>query len=106
MTGTDAGYQPPERTPFGRTETRYHNNRSPREAGLVPDDVPLGSAAVHYSYLSGKVFDKTDYDADGAAMQRDYSLYEVRTEYEPMDAPGTRVALNGERPALTDPRCE
>ncbi|MEJ2675505.1 MAG: RHS repeat-associated core domain-containing protein [Acidihalobacter sp.] len=88
-------YPPPAETPHGSTEARYHNNRSPRESGLVANDAAAGDMERYYSYLAGQIFDKTDYDATGGMIQRDTSLYEVRTEYEPLDVPGTRQPMYG-----------
>ncbi|HTB12168.1 MAG TPA: RHS repeat-associated core domain-containing protein [Bryobacteraceae bacterium] len=80
-------------TPFGRTEYRYHNNRTPLHDEI--EGVSPGNEVYYYSYLAGSVFDKTDYTASGDPKQRDITLYDVRTEREPLDAPGTRVPLFG-----------
>ena len=48
-----AAYPPPVETPFGRSEYRYHNDRTPRELGLVPDNAAMSSAAEYYSFLNG-----------------------------------------------------
>lgn len=78
-------YPAPEKTPFGRSEFRFHNDRSPRTMGLVHDDALLGSAAVYYSYLNGMLYDQTDYDADGEPVERVMNLYTVGTEIESLD---------------------
>jgi RHS repeat-associated protein len=78
------GYPAAESTPYGRSEYRYHNDRSPREMGLVPDDALLGEAGVYYSYLNGMLYDQTDYDADGNPVGRVMNTYEVITATEPL----------------------
>lgn len=89
-------YPPPDQTLFGRSEFRYHNNRSPRDGGLVLSDQGPGSSAYYYySFINGMLFDRMDYDADGEPKERTYNIYEVRTEYEPVDQPGTRTQLIG-----------
>ncbi|MGB7922609.1 MAG: RHS repeat-associated core domain-containing protein [Pyrinomonadaceae bacterium] len=89
-------YPPPDKTAFGRSEFRYHNNRSPRDAGLVLSDQGIGATAnYYYSFINGMLFDRIDYDAEGEPKERTYNLYDVRTEYEPVEQPGTRVQLIG-----------
>ncbi|MFD8624586.1 RHS repeat-associated core domain-containing protein [Streptomyces hygroscopicus] len=88
-------YPAAETTPFGRSEYRFHNDRSPRAMGLVPDDALLESAGVYYSYLNGMLYDQTDYDADGEVVERVMNLYEVVTEVEPLDGGGSRPLVGG-----------
>ena len=92
---TNPCYPAPDTTLFGRSEYRYHNNRAPRGAGLVPDNEGLGAAAEYYSFLSGQLFDKTDYAANGEPVDRIFNIYDVRTEYAPITAPNERVPLVG-----------
>ncbi|WP_322014699.1 RHS repeat-associated core domain-containing protein [Paraburkholderia sp. J12] len=102
-TGSGVAYPPPADTPFGRSEYRYHNNRTPQSAGLVPHDGMLEESAVYYySYLSGMLFDQTDYDAEGLPVERTYNRYEVRTEVASIDDENLRTPLIGgyvKRPA-------
>ena len=93
--GGPACYPPPEATPFGRSEYRFHNNRSPRDTGLVPSTEPMRSAAYYYTYLDGMLYDQTDYDAAGEPVERVMNVYEVRADRAPIDAPSARVPLVG-----------
>ncbi|RTQ30676.1 hypothetical protein EJP69_28750 [Variovorax gossypii] len=99
--GADAGtagvaYPPPVDTLFGRSEYRFHNNRSPRTSGLVPDDAMLDpSATTYYSFLNGMLFDQTDYDAEGMPVERTYNVYDVRTEIASIDDASTRLPIIG-----------
>ena len=92
---TNPYYPAPDKTLFGRSEYRYHNNRTPRESGLIPDDESLESAAKYYSFLNGQLFDKTDYAADGEPVNRIFNVYEVRTEYAPINSLSERLPLVG-----------
>lgn len=87
-------YPPPQVTPFGRSEYRYHNNRAPIHDAIEAGSSP-GVPVRYYSYLTGQLFDKTDFDAHGEPKQREAHLYEVRTEREPLTGSGSRVALYG-----------
>jgi RHS repeat-associated protein len=89
-------YPPPVDTLFGRSEYRFHNNRSPRTSGLVPDDAMLDASAVtYYSFLNGMLFDQTDYDAAGMPVERTYNIYDVRTEIASIDDASTRLPIVG-----------
>ncbi|MEM6793145.1 MAG: RHS repeat-associated core domain-containing protein [Acidobacteriota bacterium] len=93
--GGGPSYPPPEETPFGRSEKRFHNNRSPQESRLVPDDSLLGNAAVYYSFLSGQLFDQTDYDAEGAPVERLLNVYDVVTDFEAPGEAGSPTPMIG-----------
>ncbi len=94
--GEPVNYPPPTDTVYGRSEYRYHNNRSPRTMGLVPSEAMLTDTAIYYySYLNGMLFDETDYDAAGTPVERTHNVYEVRTERAPLDDASKRLPLIG-----------
>ena len=88
-------YPPPERTLFGSSELRYHNNRTPFENGFVLTEQAAGEAAnAAYTELVGLIYDRTDRDGDGVPVSRQVSHYEVRNEREPLEG-GPLVPLWG-----------
>lgn len=83
-------YPPPAQTLQGSSEFRFHNNRSPLQNGFVLTEAAGGVAEMEdYTLLVGLIFDRTDRDAEGVAVARQVSKYEVRRRRELLDGSAT-----------------
>ncbi|HMB52767.1 MAG TPA: hypothetical protein VKU40_05595, partial [Thermoanaerobaculia bacterium] len=90
--GWKGAWPPPDDTPFGRTDYRYHNERDAGAAGLEPAMAP---AVDLFDYVQGRLIDKTDVDASGAVQMREAYQYAVATTRTSPAEPTTEVALYG-----------